>query len=120
MNILDVAEQSARAMPVARKGWRAIQRAFSLDATRGIDMPKSDHRVAQLNRSIESRLTKYESTRRHLPEVAAYVRVQRTLMADHQPEGGRWGALCLADHDPTTPWPCDGVQKFDSPTAYFD
>ncbi len=41
-------------------------------------------------------------------------------MADHQPEGGRWGVLCLADHDPMTPWPCDGVRKFDSPTAYFD
>ncbi|WP_037235239.1 hypothetical protein [Rhodococcus wratislaviensis] len=90
-------------------------------------MPKSDHRVAQLDRSIaqldrsiESRLTNYESARRHLPEVAAYVRVQRTLMADHHPEGGRWGALCLADHDPMMPWPCDGVRKFDSPTAYYD
>lgn len=120
MNILDVAEQSARVMPVARNGVAGDPEAFTLDATRGIDMPKSDHRVAQLNRSIESRLTNYESTRRHLPEVAAYVRVQRTLMADHQPEGGRWGALCLADHDPMTPWPCDGVRKFDSPTAYFD
>lgn len=41
-------------------------------------------------------------------------------MANHQPEGGQWGAPCNGKHDAPTNWPCDGVLKFDSPLAYMD
>ncbi|OXR40240.1 hypothetical protein B7C42_07665 [Nocardia cerradoensis] len=83
-------------------------------------MAKADPKVAALNASIEARLSRYVSDRRHIAAASAHDRVQRKLMQEHQPESGQWGAPCLGDHAEPTPWPCDSMKSFDNPLAYMD
>ncbi|WP_280423924.1 hypothetical protein [Nocardia carnea] len=83
-------------------------------------MTETDPRVTALNASIDTRLRRYVSDRPHIAAAAAHDRVQREFMREHQPEGGRWNALCLGAHDSPTPWPCAAMEKFDDDLAYMD
>ncbi len=83
-------------------------------------MTEIDPRVSALNASIEVRPSRYVSDRPHIAAAAAHGRVQREFMREHQPEGGRWNAPCLGEHDSPTPWPCASMQNFDDPLAYMD
>lgn len=79
-----------------------------------------DARVAELNQSIESRLSRYLGDRTHIQGISGVGVAQRQYMAEHQPTDGQWNSPCSGSHDASTPWPCDGVLKFDSPMAYLD
>ncbi|MCZ4278456.1 hypothetical protein [Rhodococcoides yunnanense] len=83
-------------------------------------MSQIDQNVCSKNASIENRLSRYLEDRSHISGIDGHGKVQRATMAEHQPEGGQWGAPCAGGHEASTPWPCSTVQSFDSPMNYMD
>lgn len=65
-------------------------------------------------------MNRYAADRPHTAAAAAHGRVQREYMREHQPEGGQWNVPCLGALDSPTPWPCESMQKFDTPLPYMD
>lgn len=84
-------------------------------------MSDVDPKVSELNASVDERLTNYLSNRGRMLDAAVHARMRRSTMAEHQPEGGKWGAPCQAgEHEQPAPWPCEVVQSLDTPLAYLD
>ncbi len=83
-------------------------------------MSQIDQKVYSKNASIENRLSRYLEDRSHISGIDGHGKVQRAMMAEHQPEGGQWGAPWPARHEASPPRPCSVMPSFDSPMNYMD
>ncbi|CAM3225287.1 hypothetical protein TSHO111613_10845 [Tsukamurella hominis] len=70
--------------------------------------------------SIEGRARNYLAGHPGSSSHREHVDFQRRYLAEHQPEGGAYGAPCLGAHNTPTAWPCEEVKNLDQPGAYLD
>lgn len=78
-------------------------------------MNRGDARSDELCSAIQLRLDRFAKTMRENNTTADRY---RQLLAEHQPEDGRWGALCKGPHSAKVAWPCREVRRLNQADTY--
>jgi hypothetical protein len=78
-------------------------------------MTSLDAHSDELCSAVEARVDRFAKT---MSEGNTIADRYRQLLADHRPEGGRWGARCTGAHSAEVSWPCREVRRLNQAETY--
>lgn len=78
-------------------------------------MTDLDAQSEELSSAIGVRLDRFAKT---LGEDCSTADQYRQMLAEHQPDGGKWGSRCCATHATDATWPCREVRRLNQAEAY--